>query len=110
MNKKMNFFAILPLYGSIIALIWLFIKSIKKEINKKKFKLYFYSCGLMGGISILLLMLFLFFLKNQFNFFNEHFSISLVVVLILGGYLMNIYTFLLLNKKWEDLKILKSKE
>ena len=47
MNKKMNFFAILPLYGSIIALIWLFIKSIKKEINKKKFNLYFYSCGLM---------------------------------------------------------------
>lgn len=109
MNKKMNILAVLPLYGSIIVLFWLFIKSIKKDINKKKFNLYFYSCGIMGGITILLLMLFVLFLNYQFNFSKEHFSIAIVVGLILGGYLMNLYTFLLLNKKWEDLKILNEK-
>lgn len=49
MNKKMNFFAILPLYGSIIVLIWLFIKSIKKEINKKNLIFIFIVVVLWEG-------------------------------------------------------------
>lgn len=109
MNKKMNFLAILPLYGSIIVLFWLFIKTFKKEINKKKFNIYFYSCGIMGGISIWLLILFVLFLNYQFNFSDEPFNIAIVVGFVLGGYLTNLYTFLLLNKKWKDLIILNAK-
>lgn len=109
MSKKMNFLAVLPLYGSIIVLFWLFIKSIKKEINKKRFNLYFYSCGLMGGITIMLLVLFVLFLNYQFNFSDERLIIAIVIAIILGGCLMNLYTFLLLNKKWEDLKISNEK-
>ena len=37
MNKKMNYLAIIPIFGTIILLFWLFIKMVKQEINKKKF-------------------------------------------------------------------------
>lgn len=104
MNKKMNLFAILPLFGSIIVLLWLFVKVIKKEINKKRFYLYFFSCGLVGGISIWLLRIFVLFLNNQLNFSDELFSVATIIAEILGGYLMNLFTFLLLNKKCKDLK------
>ncbi len=109
MNKKMNFLAVQPLYGAIIFLFWLFIKSIVKDINKKKFDLYFYSCGIVGGIFITLLLLLVIFLDKQFDFSSKQFSFAIVGILILGGYLMNLYTFLLFNKKWEKLKILDTK-
>lgn len=105
MSKKLNFLAVLPLYGSIILLLWLFIKLIKKEINEKKFTLYFYSCGFAGAIVIALPML---FLKYQFNFSADQIGIAIIIVLIVGGYLWNLYTFILFNKKWDKLEIKKN--
>ena len=41
MNKKLNYLAIVPIYGTVVLLVWLFIKMAKQEINKKKFYAYF---------------------------------------------------------------------
>ena len=36
MNKKINYLAIIPIFGTVILFLWLFIKMAKQKINKKK--------------------------------------------------------------------------
>ena len=67
MNKKINLLIIIPIYGTIILMIWLFIKMIKEEINKKIFYAIFISS-------------------------------------VLFGFLSNLFTIILINRKWNDLK------
>ena len=66
MNKKINYLAIIPIYGTIILLLWLFIKMTKQEINKKKFHAYFISSALFGFLSVLIMILFLNFIQQAF--------------------------------------------
>ena len=54
MNKKMNYLAIIPIYGAVILLFWLFIKMARGEIDKKRFHAYFISSALVGFLSILI--------------------------------------------------------
>ena len=63
MNKKINLLIIIPIYGTIILMIWLFIKMIKEEINKKIFYAIFISSVLFGFLSILITILFLNIIK-----------------------------------------------
>lgn len=103
MNKKLNYLAIVPIYGSVILLFWLFIKSIKNEINKKRFHAYFASCGIIGFLSILISILCLNFINSLIDislFINNY---GLITAFIVGGYLLNLYTFTLINKQWDDL-------
>lgn len=104
MNKKMNYLAALPIYGAIILLFWLFIKMVRGEIIKKKFHVYFISSVFFGFLSVLIIILFL-------NFINSIIDISIFInnygmafAFIVGGYLMNLFTFTLINKKWNDLE------
>ena len=57
MNKKINYLAIIHIFGTVILLLWLFIKMIREEINKKKFHAYFISSVLFGFLSVLLSIL-----------------------------------------------------
>lgn len=107
--KKMNYFAIIPLYGSILILFWLFIGVIKKKINRRRYSFCFYICGLSGGITIIVLVLLGELLNYRFNFSESERFITQIVALIIGGYLMNLYTFILLNKKWNELDETKNK-
>ena len=68
MNKKINLLIIIPIYGAIILMIWLFIKMIKEEINKKNFYSIFISSALFGFLSILVIILFLKFINVKFSF------------------------------------------
>ncbi len=102
MNKKLNHLAVIPLYGSIIMLFWVFVKAIKHEINIKRFYKFFIACGLFGGSAILILMLFLLFISALVDIKN-YIGYGVLTVVILGGYLMNLFTFTLLNKRWDDL-------
>lgn len=104
MNRKMNFLAILPIGGSIILLFWLFIKMVKREINKKKFDAYFISSALFGFLSILVTILLLNFVNSLIDITNFINSYGLLIAFIVGGYLMNLFTFTLINKKWDDLE------
>ena len=104
MNKKINYLAIIPVYGTCIVLIILFIKTIRQEITRKKMIMYMFSCALVGFLSILISMLFLKFindLTNHETFINTY---GVWIGFILGGYIMNIFTFVLINKHHDELK------
>lgn len=103
MNKKMNYLSIIPIFGSIILLFWLFVKVVKQEINRKKFHAYFISSALLGFLSILVVILFLNFINSIININNFINSYGILIAFIVGGYLMNLFTFVLINKKWNDL-------
>ena len=104
MNKKLKFLAIIPLFGTIILWFWLFVKLLKQVINKKKFNAYFASSALFGFLSILIILLFLKFINSLVNIdiFIDNYGI--VFAFIVGGYLMNLYTFTLIYKKWDELE------
>lgn len=104
MNKKINLLIIIPIYGTIILMIWLFIKMIKEEINKKIFYAIFISSALFGFLSILITILFLNIINSLTNitYFIDNYGI--LFSFIIGGYLMNLFTFILINRKWNDLK------
>ena len=104
MNKKINYLAIIPIWGTIILFIWLFIKMAKQEINKKKFYVYLASSALFGFLSNLIIFLFLYFINSLVDITNFIKSYGMIVAYIGGGYLMNLFTFTLINKKWNDLE------
>ena len=104
MNKKMNYLAIIPIYGTIILLFWLFTKMIKEEINRKKFYVYFVSSALVGFLSILIVILFLNFINSLTDIVNFINSYGLIFAFLVGGYLMNLFAFTLINKKWNELE------
>ena len=104
MNKKINYLAIIPIFGTIFLLFWLFIKMIKQEINRKKFHAYFISSALFGFLSILIAILFLNFVNSLTVITNFINSYGIIVAFLVGGYLMNLFTFSLINKKWNELE------
>lgn len=104
MNKKMNYLAIMPVYGTVILLFWLFIKMVKQEINKKKFHAYFISSTLFGFLSILVVILLLNFINSLTDITSFINSYGIIIAFIVGGYSMNLFTFTLINKKWNDLE------
>ena len=104
MNKKINLLIIIPIYGAIILMIWLFIKMIKEEINKKNFYVIFISSALFGFLSILVIILFLKFINFLINITYFIDNYGMLFSFIIGGYLMNLFTFILINRKWNDLK------
>lgn len=104
MNKKINYLAIIPIFGTVILFFWLFIKMAKQKINKKKFNAYFISSALFGFLSILITILFLNFINSLVDISNFINSYGILVAFIVGGYLMKLFTFTLINKKWNDLE------
>ena len=104
MNKKINYLAIIPIFGTVILFLWLYIKMEKQKINKKKFNAYFISSALFGFLSILITILFLNFINSLVDISNFINSYGILVAFIVGGYLMNLFTFTLINKKWNDLE------
>ena len=104
MNKKINYLAIIPIYGTVILLFWLFIKMARGKINKKKFHTYFIISVLFGFLSVLISILFLNFINSFIDISNFINSYGIIIAFIVGGYLINLYTFTLINKKWNDLE------
>lgn len=104
MNKKMNYLAIIPIWGSISLLFWLFLKMVKQEVNKVRFHAYFISSALIGFVSILIIVLFLNFINSLVDITGFINNYGIWLAFILGGYMMNLFTFTLVNKKWNDLE------
>lgn len=80
------------------------MKMVKQEMNKKKFRAYFTSSVLFGFLSILIIILFLNFINSLTDIINFINSYGILVAFISSAYLMNLFTFTLINKKWNDLK------
>ncbi len=104
MNKKMNCLAVLPIFGSVSLLLWLFVKMVKQEVNPYKFHAYFISSALFGFVSILATVLFLDFINSLIIVSDFIRNYGLFAAFIIGGYIMNFFTFTLINKKWNDLE------
>lgn len=88
----MNYLAIIPIYGAVILLFWLFIKMARGEIDKKRFHEYFISSALVGFLSILISILFLNFINSLIDITNFINSYGILIASIAGGYLMNFFT------------------
>lgn len=105
MNKKLNLLAILPIYGTAIILIYLYIKCIKKQIDKKKFTTYFWACGIVGVLCIGGIFAILLIIHSVVNISTFIYGGGIFLPFIVGGYLMNVFTFVNLNKRWDELQI-----
>lgn len=104
MDKKTNYLAIIPILGSVILFLWLYIKLLKHEINTKKFLACFISSALLGFLSIVVVMLFLYFINYLFDIkiFIENYG--MIVAFVIGGYLLNLFSFVSINKNWDNLQ------
>lgn len=99
MKKKMNFLAVIPIYGTVIIMLWMFVQTIKQRIPMKRFVVYLASTALAGFLSILFSILLFIFIGKLFltsTLINEH---GIVMGFVLGGYLLNLFTFTMINKQ-----------
>lgn len=101
MNKKLNYLALFPLFGSAIFLFLLFIKATKKEIRRDIFHLYLFSSAIVGVLSILISILFLNFISSLAHMTNLINSYGILIAFIIGGVLLNLFVFILINKNWD---------
>ena len=102
MSRKFNYFALLPLYGTIILLFSLFVKMVRGEINKKKFYKFFWTYGLLGALVFFACLLGLAFVSALVDMRN-YIVYGILFVIIVGGYLCNLLVFTSVNKQWEEL-------
>ena len=103
MEKEMNLLVLLPGLGSAILYFWLFIEVRRGYINGKKLKLYFFLSGLVGIVSTLLCLVPLLYLNSIMNIADLLTVIAPFIVQAVSGYIVNIFTFILINAKWDDL-------
>lgn len=99
MNKNVNYLAAIPIYGSVILMFLLFIKTIKREVDMREFAACLVSCGVVGFLSILISVLLFKFIKTLLvtsSFVNDY---GLFLGFVLGGYFMNLFTFAMINKR-----------
>ncbi len=109
MKKQLNYLAILPFYGSFILFVYFCILSAIKRITKKRFIPLFLLCVF---VSFLLLYIVHHILTIIYETSviqgNENLFIStykFLIIFFVGGYLVNAFNFILLNRKWNYLSI-----
>lgn len=107
MNSRNKYLMIIPLYGAIIILLILYIRTLLGKINKKLFFKLLFLCGIFGGISIYFSNLFLKIISVIFSIEIFMNSYRVLFAMILGGYLMNFYTYKVVNKNYDKLVIIK---
>lgn len=111
MNKKLNWLMILPIYGTLIWLLYVFVKAmgnqttIGDQTKIKKIFLFVWGCGLAGASCVVFLLLIQIFIAYFINMDIAEYLMryGVFVSLIVGGYLMNLVTFLLIKKHYKDL-------
>ena len=79
----------------------------KGYIDGKKLKLYFFLSGLVGIVSTLLCVISIVFLSSLIDMNNLLSATDpiflLLITTIVAGYIVNIFTFILINVKWYEL-------
>ena len=98
MNERIKKLSILPGLGSAIVLLYLYVLCIKGEIQKKLFCKVFLICALfasMGKICADILVYLLRYVTAN--------NLIFIIVYILMGYILNVFVFTFLDKKWEYL-------
>ena len=102
MNKKLKYLSIIPLYGTCILFIYLFILSLKGKISKKKFSKSFILCTIISAICWYIVMMIVYIVSEKIIYFDFD-TIGLFLTMIFGGYIINVFTFKYFNTKWNYL-------
>lgn len=102
MNKNLNRLSIIPLYGTCILLIHLYIRCLKNEISQKKFVKFFVICGIVSAVCWVMVGLILSLVNETLSipFIRDY---GVIIMVIIAGYMMNAFTFTFINKKWDVL-------
>ena len=102
MNKKLKFLSIIPLYGTCILFVYLFILSLKDKIPKKSFFKSFFICAIVSAICWYMVMMIVYIVSEKLIHFDFN-TIGLILTIIIGGYIMNVFTFKYVDIKWDYL-------
>ena len=102
MNKKLKYLSIIPLYGTCILFVYLFILSIKDKISKKNFFKSFILCAIVSAICWYMVVMIVYIVSEKLIHFDFH-SIGIIITMIIGGYIINAFTFKYVDKKWNYL-------
>lgn len=94
--KKMNYLAIIPLWGSVILIIYSFIKTVQSKLMFKDLLLFLLVAGLGGGILFTGARGLVILLLGTRELVDKY---ELILTMVVGGYLMNLVAFLWFNKK-----------
>jgi len=96
MNKKMYYFAIIP-WGAVAVLLWLYIKTIRHEFDKKIFASLDKRCLLFGFLSmffgVCLSALPMRLINSFIDISDFAHTYGMLIADIIGGYLMNLFSF-----------------
>ena len=105
MDKKLKYLKYVPLYGAIIMMFALFIKATKKELNYYKFMKMFWNIGLISA-AIVFSLIFLLIVINNF-IVSIPIPIIFLLIIVLGGYLVNFYAFKTVDRNYINLSNLE---
>ena len=102
MNKKLKYLSSIPLYGTCILFVYLFILSLKDKISKKKFLKSFFICAIVSAICWFMVMMIVYIVSEKLIHFDFN-TIGLIITMIIGGYIINAFTFKYVDIKWNYL-------
>lgn len=102
MNKKLKYLSIIPLYGTCVLFVYLFILSLKDKISKKKFFKSFFICAIVSAICWYMVMMIVYIVSEKLIHFDFN-SVGLIISMIIGGYIINAFTFKYVDIKWNYL-------
>lgn len=102
MNKKLKYLSVIPLYGACILFLYLFVLSLKDKISKKKFFKSFFICAIVSAICWYIVMMIVYIVSEKLIRFDFK-TIGLILTMIIGGYIINAFTFKYVDVKWNYL-------
>ena len=102
MNKKLKYLSIIPLYGTCVLFVYLFILSLKDKISKKKFFKSFFICAIVSAICWYMVMMIVYIVSEKLIHFDFN-TIGLILTMIIGGYIINAFTFTYVDITWNYL-------
>ena len=109
MNKKLKYLSIIPLYGTCILFVYLFILSLKDKISKKNFFKSFILCTIVSAISWYMVMMIVYIVSKKLIHF-DFYSIGVIITMIIGGYIINAFTYKYVDIKWNYLSYRNEEE
>lgn len=101
--KHLKYFFILPIIGTAILYLIIYIKAVKKEFDIHILSKMLFSTMLFGTASIFICYFLSLFIINLFNFQKDPYH-AMVFSFFFGGYLMNIFSFKLI-KQYKAIKL-----
>lgn len=102
MNKKIKYFAIIPLYGTCILLIHLFALSVKDKISKKNFFKIFMICAFVSAVCWYMVMMIIYVISKEIIYFDFN-GFEIILTMIIAGYMINVFAFIYIDKNWNYL-------